>query len=295
MDFIIEKTESYTTVGNTLARTKEISNKCRGFLVFILSLPPEWDFSLNGLVHCLKEGKKAVMTQIKEAKEAGFMKVEKTRGENGEFKYKYYVSDKPIYKELNENSVFSPDTQKGDAVKGDAVNGTQINTNKVNTNKQDKLDKLDKSYVDDQLQLPLMENLNNLTKQLIKRNFIDADDLDLFKYNQFLDELLNDCRDISAYKLLITVIGYVIAHIKLEKVNSPFAYFKKSVLENLAKMKNLEDTPELYSEDYCSNLWDELNSSNNGNLTFDNSLFDGLIEEYALLTPNTTNLVESVP
>lgn len=292
MEFDVEKIDSFTVVGNTLLRDKNISNKTRGLLCFMLSLPPEWDFSLNGLVHCLKEGKKAIMSQIKEAKELGYMKIEKTRGPKGEFQYRYIVRQTPIFKETTE---ISPVPQKGDAVEGDAVNGTQINTNKQYTNKQDKLDKIDKSYFSDQLQFPMLENLNNLTKELIKRNFIDVTDLDLFKYNQFLGELLNDCHDVNAYKFLITVIGYVITHIKLENINSPFAYFKKSVLENLAKMKNIEDTPELYSEEYCSNLWDELNFHNKEDLIFDKSLFDDLIEEYALLTSNNTNLIESVP
>lgn len=281
MEFDVEKMDSFTVVGNTLLRDKNISNKTRGLLCFMLSLPPEWDFSLNGLVHCLKEGKKAIMSQIKEARELGYMKIEKTRGIKGEFQYRYLVRQTPIFKETTENPSFPPVPQKGDAVKGDGVNGTQINTNKQYTNKQDKLDILDKSFLDDNIQEDIFSKLNSLTIQLIKRKFIRIDDLELFRFNTFLEQKLDECSDCRDYKKLVSVIGYVIAYMKNITYDSKFAYFKSSVIKNLNCLANreaLDNSIEFYSEEYCSKLWDELNFHNNEDLTFDNSIFVDLLK-----------------
>lgn len=75
MEFEVEKMDSFTVANNFLLRDKNITNKARGLLCFMISLPPDWDYSFNGLVSCLKEGEKAIRSQLNELKEAGYVDI----------------------------------------------------------------------------------------------------------------------------------------------------------------------------------------------------------------------------
>ena len=56
--FKIEKNKNYTVMSNYHLRDKRMSLKAKGLLSFMLSLPEDWDYSINGLVKVSKEGKK---------------------------------------------------------------------------------------------------------------------------------------------------------------------------------------------------------------------------------------------
>ena len=47
--FRVEKTDNYTVMSNYHLRDKSISLKAKGLLSQMLSLPPEWDYTLQGL------------------------------------------------------------------------------------------------------------------------------------------------------------------------------------------------------------------------------------------------------
>ena len=74
-EFIIEQDNSYTVVTNTILRDKTLSMSAKGLLSTMLSLPPEWDYSFNGLVAICKEGKSAVRNTINELEEAKYIKI----------------------------------------------------------------------------------------------------------------------------------------------------------------------------------------------------------------------------
>ncbi len=54
--FKIEKNKNYTIMSNYHLRDKNLSYKAKGLLSFMLSLPDDWDYSINGLVAISKEG-----------------------------------------------------------------------------------------------------------------------------------------------------------------------------------------------------------------------------------------------
>ena len=58
--FRIEKNNNYTVMSNYHLRDKKLTFKAKGMLSFMLSLPDDWDYSLNGLCSVSKEGIKAV-------------------------------------------------------------------------------------------------------------------------------------------------------------------------------------------------------------------------------------------
>lgn len=46
--FKIEKNKNYTVMSNHHSRDKNLSYKAKGLLSFMLSLPEDWDYSMNG-------------------------------------------------------------------------------------------------------------------------------------------------------------------------------------------------------------------------------------------------------
>lgn len=150
--FRIEKNKNYTVMSNYHLRDKNLSLKAKGLLSFMLSLPEDWDYSINGLVHCLKEGKKTVVIVLNELKAFGYLEIKKVRNEKGLFEYEYliYEEPKPInwqemfddeITENNEKNDNNPEYQNGILDKGHPEpqnppldNGPQIITNIINTN-----------------------------------------------------------------------------------------------------------------------------------------------------------------
>ena len=53
--FRINKTKNFTVISNIHLKEKKMSLKAKGLLTVMLSLPPDWDYSLSGLVSICKE------------------------------------------------------------------------------------------------------------------------------------------------------------------------------------------------------------------------------------------------
>ena len=54
--FRVERTQNYTVMSNYHLRDKTISFKAKGLLSLMLSLPEDWDYTLDGVVN--KQGAK---------------------------------------------------------------------------------------------------------------------------------------------------------------------------------------------------------------------------------------------
>lgn len=65
-EFEINRKNNYTIVYNSILRNKKISLKAVGLLCKMYSLPPDWDYSFNGLVSICSESKSAVRSVINE-------------------------------------------------------------------------------------------------------------------------------------------------------------------------------------------------------------------------------------
>ena len=211
--FRINKTKNYTVMSNYHLQDRNISFKAKGLLSYMLSLPDDWNYSVNGLSCVSMEGNKAIKSILKELENNNYLVRTRKQGLRGKFYYEYNIYEVPY-------------TQKGMTVEGTTLDGTQINTNIINTNNKDKIDK----------------SLNSITSELIKRKFIDLNDLDLYRYDDLFNELLNKYE----YKEIITVVGYVISKWKsnkgidedYNKIENKFTYFKTSVINNLIKINN---------------------------------------------------------
>lgn len=119
--FKVEKSKDYTVMSNYHLRDKSLSLKAKGLLSFILSLPDDWDYSLNGLTGCVKEGETAVSSSLDELKKNGYLRIDKIRSNAGKFEYIYNVFEQP-----------TRGIKPGGGFPG-VENRTQINTNIINT------------------------------------------------------------------------------------------------------------------------------------------------------------------
>lgn len=124
----VEKTKNYTVMSNYHLQDKRLSYKAMGLLSQVLSLPNEWDYSIDGLVAYSGQGKKTVRGCLKELEELGYLRRERTQGEHGRFEYVYTFYERPLD--------LSPCTLKGHTLTGHTLEETQINTNEETTNKQ---------------------------------------------------------------------------------------------------------------------------------------------------------------
>lgn len=62
----VHKNDGFTILSNGFIRDKNLSNRALGLLTFMLSLPPNWDYSIAGLTKVRKEGYEAIKNTIKE-------------------------------------------------------------------------------------------------------------------------------------------------------------------------------------------------------------------------------------
>lgn len=66
-------------MSNYHLRGKNLSYKAKGLLSLMLSLPEDWDYSINGLVSISKEGVKAIRNILQELQRYGYLVIEKTK------------------------------------------------------------------------------------------------------------------------------------------------------------------------------------------------------------------------
>lgn len=92
--FKVNKTKDYTVMSNLHLREKSMSLKAKGLLSMMLSLPENWDYSINGLVAICKENESAINSTLKELKEFGYLKIEKlmpNQTKSGRIEYIYNI------------------------------------------------------------------------------------------------------------------------------------------------------------------------------------------------------------
>lgn len=125
----VNKTKDFTVMSNIHLRDKTLSLKGKGLLSVMLSLPDNWDYSINGLSAICMEGTKAIRTILNELESLGYLIRTRTQDEKGRFDYIYDIFETPQPQDL------APHTLQGHTVKGYALDGIQYNTNKSNTDK----------------------------------------------------------------------------------------------------------------------------------------------------------------
>ena len=81
--FRVEKTKGYTVMSNHHLRNHALSLKAKGLLSQMLSLPDDWDYTLQGLAQINKESIDAIREAVRELERAGYIKRSRERDERG--------------------------------------------------------------------------------------------------------------------------------------------------------------------------------------------------------------------
>ncbi len=92
---------NFMVIQNQLASDVRLSFEARGFMLYLLALPDDWQFSIKGLATMTETSERTIMRLIKELKSAGY--VEQVRQQNGKGQfigYSWIVYETP---ELREN------------------------------------------------------------------------------------------------------------------------------------------------------------------------------------------------
>ncbi len=205
------KDKNFTVISNIYLKDKKLSLKSKGLLTIMLSLPNDWNYSLEGLTSICKEGIKSIKSTLKELQNNGYLIVEKKQDNKGQFIYEYNIYEKPH-------------TQKGGVDLAGVEKDILLNTNNKEIQYKDKLDN---------------KSLNSITLELIKRKFITEDSLDIVRYDQFFNEIIGYY---DYYSILIAT-NYTISRMKdrtIDEEGKPilekFTYFKVSLYNNLSKL-----------------------------------------------------------
>ena len=244
-EFQIKRSNNFTIVNNLILRDKNLSLKSIGLLCKMISLPPDWDYSFNGLVSICKESKSAIRSAINELKESGYIEILKKRNNKGLFVYKYIVYDMPKALYLNKINP-GPDFPSMD-------NPTLENQQELNNKKL--IDKIDKTSNDD---------ITIFTKELIRLNYISKDKYNLkYYYNLFQEYKENG---FSNNELFMS-IHYITKRIKDNKfldengdvIKNKFGYFKSALESNFRKLNGVINCDDEYNwfednEDLLENI-----------------------------------------
>ncbi len=137
--FRVEKTSNYTVMSNYHLRDKRLTLKAKGLLCYILSLPDDWDYTLDGLKAKHPDGKTAIRSCINNLEKAGYLRRRQTVNSNGQFsKNEYFVYEKPISESPSSGfpTTVNPTTDYPSTEKPISENQTQLNTNIQNTYQQ---------------------------------------------------------------------------------------------------------------------------------------------------------------
>ena len=127
----VEKNKNYTTMSNYHLRDPNLSNKARGLLSTMLSLPDNWDYTTRGLAKICKDGVDGITAQLKELEQYGYLIRHRIRDTGGRIvDMEYIIYERP--------HTASPDTEKPYMVKPDMAlprpeTPAQINIDKRST------------------------------------------------------------------------------------------------------------------------------------------------------------------
>lgn len=142
--FRVEKNKNYTTISNHHLQDRNLSLKAKGLLTLILSLPPDWDMTLKGLVSLSGDGVDSVRSGIQELEKAGYLRRSRSRNNLGQLLcteytiYEHAVTENVASEteiDDNLNIIYSKESHIG---KSDVDKNSQIGKSDVDKNTTEK-------------------------------------------------------------------------------------------------------------------------------------------------------------
>lgn len=174
--FRVKKEDNFTRVYNEVLRRKDISWKAKGILVYILSLPDDWNIYLEEVAKHSTDGMTSFRNGWNELKKAGYVERYAVR-EKGKI-----VSWKTIVKESVGVKAILPLTEKPQVVNPQVDNDKLLTT--YSTNDLSKLNKDTVEKLDDVPYQEIVEYLNKITHSNYKHGTPKTRTLIKARYNE---------------------------------------------------------------------------------------------------------------
>ena len=131
--FRVEKDKNYTVMSNYHFKEKGMSLKAKGLLSLMLSLPDDWDYTIEGLVAICKENRTSITNTLNELKDFHYLEIKKIKNSKGQFDYIYNIYEQPRDKKPDTENLCMDNLDMENPV---IENQLQLNTNnKVLKNK----------------------------------------------------------------------------------------------------------------------------------------------------------------
>lgn len=140
--FRVKKNTNYTAMGNFHLRDTRLSLKTIGLLSIILSLPEDWDYTVEGLARICKDGLCAVRGALIEMETYGYLVRERMRDSKGQMsKMLYTIYEDPVHDNpalrnpTSDNPTFEKQILDKPAL-GDPASGKRTQLSKDKQNKE---------------------------------------------------------------------------------------------------------------------------------------------------------------
>lgn len=136
-------TKGYTIVINNMFQDKELSLEAKGLMGMILTLPKDWEYSINGLASISNQTNNKINKIIRELIDKGYIvrtKLNPNETKSGRFEYIYDIYEEKTRnkkQEVEKQGVEKQDIEKQGVVfvPLNKINNNKINNNKINNNK----------------------------------------------------------------------------------------------------------------------------------------------------------------
>lgn len=107
---ILKKEKGFVQIPNSILINPDISLKAKGVLALMLSLPDNWNFSIEGIAGKCKESRECISNAVRELESAGYIKRTMMRGDDGKIiRMEYEIFEEPCMDEPREEK---PSTEK---------------------------------------------------------------------------------------------------------------------------------------------------------------------------------------
>lgn len=135
--FRVERTHDYTVMSNHHLKNKQLSLKAKGLMSLVLSLPDDWDYTLQGLAYISLEKIDAVRKAVNELEREGYITRSRKRDDQGKLRgTEYIIREQPIsaLPALEKTTLNTPILEKPMLEKPTELNNNIENTKKANMN-----------------------------------------------------------------------------------------------------------------------------------------------------------------
>ena len=201
----VNKTKDYTVMSNTHLRDSGISLAAKGLLSVALSLPDNWENSIEGLCKYCNCGKDKMRTIMKELKDGGYLRIFKTNSESGTFDYEY------IFYEKKQPDTEKPHLVEPHLVEPDMVNPPQLNTKEQNTKEQNTNTPITPKEKAKKSKTSKVLTQDVINEEICNRHFSPEIMNELYEWLDYKNEIKDPYASVTSFKKMLTILENAIA------------------------------------------------------------------------------------